>query len=117
MQEKLENNLYFSIYRDDRQAYLNLQTDCKELKTKIDSLDGKCCIEMIKRFGEGVSMHDIDSFAVNRTLEEMKELSKSKEQSLYDGMNKKLVSLKNSNFWGLHPHYVRPLGMGRFRSY
>ena len=109
--------MYFSIYRDDRQAYLNLQTDCKELKTKIDSLDGKCCIEMIKRFGEGVSMHDIDSFAVNRTLEEMKELSKSKEQSLYDGMNKKLVSLKNSNFWGLQPDYVRPLGMGRFRSY
>ena len=36
-----------------------------------------------------------DSFAVNRTLEEMKELSKSKEQSLYDGMNKKLVSLEN----------------------
>ena len=100
------------IYRDDRQAYLNLQTDCKELKTKIDSLDGKCCIEMIKRFGEGVSMHDIDSFAVNRTLEEMKELSKSKEQSLYDGMNKKLVSLKNSSFWGLQPHYVHPFGMG-----
>ena len=87
-----KNNLNSLIYRDDRQAYLNLQTDCKELKTKIDSLDGKCCIEMIKRFGEGVSMHDIDSFAVNRTLEEMKELSKSKEQSLYDGMNRKLVS-------------------------
>ena len=81
-------------FRDDRQAYLNLQTDCKELKTKIDGLDGKCCIEMIKRFGEGVSMQDIDSFAVNRTLEEMKELSKSKEQSLYDGINKKLVSHK-----------------------
>ena len=95
MQEKLENNFNSLIYRDDRQAYLNLQTDCKELKTKIDSLDGKCCIEMIKRFGEGVSMHDIDSFAVNRTLEEMKELSKSKEQSLYDGMNRKLVSSEN----------------------
>ena len=48
---------------------------------------------MIKRFGDGVSMQDIDSFAVNRTLEEMKELSKSKEQSLYDEMNRRLVSV------------------------
>ena len=71
---------------------MNLQTDCKELKAKTDTLDGKCSIEMIKRFGDGVSMQDIDSFAVNRTLEEMKELSKSKEQSLYDSMNRKLVS-------------------------
>ena len=28
---------------------------------------------MVKRFGEGVTMADIESFAVNRTLEEMKE--------------------------------------------
>ena len=70
-----------------------MQTDCKELKAKTDTLDGKCCIEMIKRFGDGVSMQDIDSFAVNRTLEEMKELSKSKEQSLYDEMNRRLVSV------------------------
>ena len=47
---------------------------------------------MVKRFGEGVSMQDIESFAVNRTLEEMKELSKRKEQSLYDTINDSKVS-------------------------
>ena len=25
--------------------------------------------------------------------------------------------LWNSHIWGLRPHYVRPLGMGRFRSF
>ena len=39
---------------------------------------------MLKRFGEGVTMADIESFAVNRTLEEMKEISRRKEQSLYE---------------------------------
>ena len=38
---------------------------------------------MVKRFGENVTMADIESFAVNRTLEEMKEIARRKEQSLY----------------------------------
>ena len=79
-------------FRDDRQAYLNLQSDCKELNTQITKLDGQCSVEMVKRFGESVSMQDIESFAVNRTLEEMKELSKRKEQSLYDTINDSKVT-------------------------
>lgn len=51
---------------------------------------------MVKRFGESVSMQDIESFAVNRTLEEMKELSKRKEQSLYDTINDSKVPLLSS---------------------
>ena len=74
------------FFRDDRQAYLNLQADCKDLNAKIGKLDTQCSVEMVKRFGEGVSMQDIESFAVNRTLEEMKELSNRKEQSLYDNI-------------------------------
>ena len=35
------------------------------------------------RFGESVSMADIESFAVNRTLEEMKEIARRKEQDMY----------------------------------
>ena len=58
---------------------------------------------MVKRFGEGVSMQDIESFAVNRTLEEMKELSKRKEQSLYDTINDSKVMSKNPQ-----PSSVRP---------
>ena len=83
---KTERAMQKNKFKDDRQAYLNLQSDCKVLNSKIDKLDGQCSIEMVKRFGEGVSMQDIESFAVNRTLEEMKESSKRKEQSLYDGI-------------------------------
>ena len=38
-------------------------------------------------------MQDIESFAVNRTLEEMKEFANQKEQSLYD----KIVELNVRN--------------------
>jgi hypothetical protein len=47
---------------------------------------------MIKRFGEGVSMADIESFAVNRTLEEMKENARKKEISLFNKIKEKDVS-------------------------
>ena len=82
-----------TTFRDDRQAYLNLQADCKDLNGKIGKLDAQCSVEMVKRFGEGVSMQDIESFAVNRTLEEMKEFANQKEQSLYD----KIVELNVRN--------------------
>ena len=80
----LEINCVTSIlHRKDRQAYFSLQARCKELRDKISVLDAKCSVEMVKRFGEGVTMTDIESFAVNRTLEEMKEIARRKEQSLY----------------------------------
>ena len=82
----------FNLFlREDRQEYLNLQSDCKELSGKIKKLDTQCSVEMVKRFGEGVSMTDIESFAVNKTLEEMKEVSKRKEQSLYLSISKTTV--------------------------
>ena len=71
------------FYREDRQAYFSLQARCKELRDKISLLDSKCSVLMEKRFGEKVTMGDIESFAVNRTLEEMKEIARRKEQSLY----------------------------------
>lgn len=78
---------YFTLdhifVRKDRQAYFSLQARCKELRDKISVLDAKCSVEMVKRFGEGVTMGDIESFAVNRTLEEMKEIARRKEQTLY----------------------------------
>ena len=85
---------FLQFCRDDRQAYLNLQADCKDLSGKIAKLDGQCSVEMVKRFGEGVTMQDIESFAVNRTLEEMKELSKRKEKSLFDSINEFKVNIK-----------------------
>ena len=43
-------------------------------------------------------MQDIESFAVNRTLEEMKEFANQKEQSLYD----KIVELNVRNTIALY---------------
>ena len=50
---------------------------------------------MVKRFGEVVSMQDIESFAVNRTLEEMKENARKKEISLF----KKIKTVDVSFIW------------------
>ena len=36
-------------FREDRQAYFNLQSECKNLKTRISALDAQCSVEMIKR--------------------------------------------------------------------
>ena len=50
---------------------------------------------MVKRFGENVTMADIESFAVNRTLEEMKEIARRKEQSLYKTIKTGQVNFPN----------------------
>ena len=55
--------------------------------------DSQCKVEMVKRFGEGVTMQDIESFAVNRTLEEMKEHARKKEISLFKKIKSADVSL------------------------
>ncbi len=63
---------------------------------------------MVKRFGEGVSMTDIESFAVNRTLEEMKENARKKEMALFrkikdSDVSRDLSRIKN---W-LNTHFRR----------
>ena len=65
---------------------------CNILLNLLQTLDGQCKVEMIKRFGEGVSMQDIESFAVNRTLEEMKENARKKEMSLFNKIKEANVS-------------------------
>ncbi len=43
---------------------------------------------MSKRFGEGVTLQDMDAFAVNRTLAEMKEAAKREEKAKYRKLEK-----------------------------
>jgi len=52
---------------------------------------------MVKRFGEGVSMQDIESFAVNRTLEEMKENARKKEVSFFKKIKTANVSAESAD--------------------
>ena len=59
---------------------------------------------MEKRFGKNVKFADVESFAVNRTLEEMKENAKRREDKRYKSINEKHVKLKLSLF-------IRPLLM------
>ena len=78
-------------FREDRQTYLNLQSHCKSLKADIQRLDKKCSSEMVKRFGEGVTLDDLEALGVNRTLEELKEMAKRKEEKQYSQLDGKEV--------------------------
>jgi hypothetical protein len=60
-------NSFIFFLRVDRQIYLNLQETCKQMKAEIRRMDEQCRVEMEKRFGEGITFADIDSFAVNRS--------------------------------------------------
>lgn len=79
---------------------MDLQASCKEFSNKIKLLDIQCSTEMVKRFGESVTMQDIESFAVNRTLEEMKEISRRKERQLFRMI--KSTEVKNMLLLYLH---------------
>ena len=81
------------IYREARQVFTEIQESCKQIKREISALDGKCKDEMIKRFGPNVKFADIEAFAVNRTLEEMKELASREQNSQYRAMEKNAVLL------------------------
>ncbi len=60
---------------------------------------------MSKRFGEGVSLQDMEAFAVNRTLAELRETAKRAEENKYRRLEKKKVgTLYISFFLGLQQH-------------
>ena len=84
----------------------NLQLECRALKKEISTLDKKCEVEMEKRFGTGVSLETLESFAVNRTLEEMKEASRMKEKAMWKIQNKREEDIKDSKY-SLHEHVIR----------
>ena len=69
--------------REDRQTYLSLQEDCKSIRAQIQILEHRCQVEMNKRFGEGVTLQDMEAFAVNRTLAEMRGTAKRAEEDKY----------------------------------
>jgi len=47
---------------------------------------------MAKRFGEGVTLEDVESFAVNRTLAETRQAVKREEQEGYQELERIKVS-------------------------
>ena len=47
---------------------MNLQETCKGMRSEIRRMDEQCKVEMEKRFGEGITLADIDTFAVNRSV-------------------------------------------------
>lgn len=61
------------------------------MKKEIHKMESECTVEMEKRFGKGVSLADIEAFAVNRTLEEMKESARRKQETRYQHLEKKHV--------------------------
>lgn len=87
------NLTLFSPTREDRQIYLNLQENCREMRDEIARMESQCSVQMEKRFGEGITFKDIEAFAVNRTLEEMKEVAKRSVEAKYRKLEKKNVRL------------------------
>lgn len=105
-QLKQEKNATKSKYKEARTVYEKLQQECKNLKKDIGALDVKCKVEMQKRFGDGVTLETLESFAVNRTLEEMKEASRSKEKHYWKLQNGREQDIKEVRY-RLHDKVLR----------
>ena len=103
---KQEKNATKIKYKEARTVFKNLQVECKKLKREIQTLDVKCGVEMQKRFGAGVSLETLESFAVNRTLEEMKEASRAKEKSFWKLQNKRDHEIKDIKY-ALHGYVLK----------
>ncbi len=58
---------------------------------------------MSKRFGEGVSLQDMEAFAVNRTLAELRETAKRAEENKYRRLEKKKVGTLYISFFLFGP--------------
>ena len=103
---KQEKNATKIKYKEARTVFENLQLECKNLKKDIQVLDVKCSVEMQKRFGTGVSLETLESFAVNRTLEEMKEASRCKEKHFWKLQNKREQEIKEIKY-ALHGYVLK----------
>ena len=103
---KQEKNATKIKYKEARTIFENLQLDCKNLKKDIQVLDLKCGVEMQKRFGTGVTLETLESFAVNRTLEEMKEASRGKEKHFWKLQNKREQDIKDIKY-ALHGYVLK----------
>ena len=96
-QLKFEKNKMKNKYKETKGVYEDLTSSCKKLKKEIAKLSEKCNIEMEKRFGPGVTLETLESFAVNRTLEEMKESLQRKEKAFWKMEDKKEEEVQRAN--------------------
>ena len=102
---KQEKNATKSKYKEARTMFETLQLECRSLRKSISATDKRCEVEMEKRFGAGVSLETLEGFAVNRTLEEMKEASRAKEKSMWRVQNKREEQIKEVRY-ALHDHVL-----------
>ena len=103
---KQEKNATKSKYKEARSMFENLQLECRALRKGIAGTSRRCEVEMEKRFGAGVSLETLESFAVNRTLEEMKESSRTKEKVMWKIQNKREEHIKDVRY-SLHQRVLR----------
>ena len=114
-QLKQEKNATKSKYKEARTVFENLQLECKTLKKDIGALDVKCRVEMQKRFGDGVTLETLESFAVNRTLEEMKEASRTREKQNWKLQSRREQDIKEVKY-KLHDHVLANTGLVKRRT-
>ena len=102
---KYEKNIMKKKYKETKNAYEGLISSNKQLKKEIQVLDLKCNVEMEKRFGPGVTLERLESFSVNRTLEEMKETLLLKEREYWKIQDKKEEDIKAAKL-ALHEQII-----------
>ena len=102
---KQEKNATKHKYKEARTMFETLQLECRSLRKSISATNKRCEVEMEKRFGAGVSLETLEGFAVNRTLEEMKEASRAKEKSMWRIQNKRDDQIKEVRY-ALHDHVL-----------
>jgi WD40 repeat protein len=95
-QLKYEKNNMKKKYKETKSTHETLINTCKVLRKDIQALDRKCKVDMEKRFGPGVTLETLESFSVNKTLEEMKETLQRKEKSYWNIQDSKAKEIKSA---------------------
>ena len=96
-QLKYEKNKMKNKYKEAKNVYEGLTNSCKDFKKDIHFLNKKCNVEMEKRFGPGITLETLEGFAVNRTLEEMKESLQRKEKVFWKIQDKREEDTHKAN--------------------
>lgn len=102
---KYEKNSMKKKYKETKNIYEGLINHSKVLKREIQALDQKCNIEMEKRFGTGITLESLEAFAVNRTLEEMKESLQAKEKAQWKMQDNREIDIQNAKI-GFHQQVI-----------
>ncbi|XP_077335811.1 cilia- and flagella-associated protein 44 isoform X3 [Lithobates pipiens] len=77
--EKVEKR---ELYKQAREQHKQLIRERKEMESKIEGLEEKCCQQMMMKFGRLVDLEALQTLSVNTTLEELKMKSSQRQKEM-----------------------------------